>query len=134
MTYSNINIENLSDFHDRFNNCFDGLITSISIKYIKKDRWPNVEMTLEVQDNTNENEWSYLSIKMSEVRELDIIEGNSSYRVLSDGLNLVQLDQYWGVSLDDSVEDSLTIDEFKKSPFYFICSNIQWETSNIPED
>ena len=129
MKYQIISIENMNIIKDRFNQCYDGLIENISIVYSDKARWPDVTLIIETQDNLEESGWSKLSLRLIEVREMRIMEGKSSYRVLSEGIILVPLGNWWGIGFEDSVENTKTVKEFIQSSFYFVSTCIEWTVS-----
>lgn len=126
MTYQELNASNLESVLSRFNRGSDGLIERIDITYEEGARWPTVNICLLTQDERSEDGWSNLFLSLSKVTHLKVVEGESTYRVLSDGLILKILEGKWLVGVDEEQNDADTIDVFTQFPFGFVASRIEW--------
>ena len=116
----------LEAFLERFNRCFDGVIEDIEIKYGNEARWPNVRLSIQTQDNESEDGWARLRLTLEEVTRLKVVEGKSTYRVLSDGLVLKELEGKWVVGVEDEQDEAATTSEFCESAFGFVASKVEW--------
>jgi len=132
MNFEELNTTNLESFLNRFNRCFDGLIDCIGIKYENGARWPNVRLSIQTPDEKSEDGWANLKLALKEVTNLKIVEGKSTYRVLSDGLILKKLEGKWGIGVDDAQYEAATIEAFSRSPFGFVASRVEWGVEMNP--
>ncbi len=126
MSFQELTTTELEGLLGRFCQCFDGLIERIDIKYEDGARWPNIRLIIQTQDEESEDGWARLKLKLSDVTDLKIVEGRSTYRVLSDGLVLRELEGKWVVGVDSEQNNATTIDAFTQSPFGFVASRVEW--------
>jgi len=128
MDYQTITTSNLDYFYEHFYKCCDSVIRNINITY---DRNAHITLTIEVQDSTikinNQTGWSMISVKLTDVVNMRLLEGNASYHVISDGLFFKKVEgDLWGIGFLYPAEDAKTLKDFTRLPSYFICKNIEW--------
>ncbi|MGB0743361.1 MAG: hypothetical protein ACPGSB_02440 [Opitutales bacterium] len=131
MNYTRITESELENILGQFNRGYDGVISRIDIQYEKNERWPQIVLSIEVKDKEAVDGWSSLVLSLNQVKRLRLLEGKSSYRVLSDGLIIKFLDDSWALGVDEDQEDADNIDEFMESPFGFIAETIDWKVQNL---
>ena len=126
-----ISLDSLPNFLGRFNSLCDSVIRRISIEYTAK-RWPDTSLEIEARDEQYHggSGWSYLLLKLKDVQKMSFCEGRTSYRVLSDGLLILNIDGKWALCLEE-MDSCQSLDDISEADCFFVCSSVTWSTEEI---
>jgi hypothetical protein len=116
---------------ERFNRCFDAVVESVTISYEAGKKYPNVNLSIQTQDEESEDGWSSLKLNLLHVQHFKYGEGKVSYRILSDGLILKAFKSgLWGVGFDENQDDEESDENFVEVAVGFVAEEITWEVAS----
>lgn len=114
----------ITDFFDRFYNCYDGLIRNVNINYPSK----GALVVLSVQDQKAQKDegWVNLHLYIENFTEFILRESKSTCVVLSSGLQIGFFDSTLYLDFCPFSEAPEGIDDFKKSDFLIAGKKCIW--------
>jgi hypothetical protein len=130
-----LNAEESQEFLERFYNCGDGVIRSVTFFFRSGVETAKVSVVISTRDrdSTVNEGWVNLRLELHDVEELSCHESpRGSYQVLSTALYIGHFDDLLFLDFGGGVPDPQSIEEFRRSKFYFAGRSLSWEV--LPYD
>lgn len=112
---------------ERFYRCNDGLIRRIDLVFEPNRDDSRATIICSVKDDAADAEWVNVIFRVRGLRELSMVEGRTSYRVLSDGLTVGWFDGLVFLDFGPYTSEPSGVEDFRRSGCYFAGLTATWE-------
>ena len=117
----------IDKFLERFHFFYDSVIRNVKISFRDESVATNIEIIISARDNEylENDSWVNVNLKIDEVVEFNFRENSKeSYQVLSNGLHILETENFLYFDFGFHIDAPDNVEEFKKSSFYVVGKNL----------
>lgn len=118
---------------ERFYRCNDGLIRRIDLAFEPDRDDSRATIVCSVKDDAADAAWVNVIFQVRGLREVAMVEGQTSFRVLSDGLTVGWFDGLIFLDFGPYTSEPRGVDDFRRSRCYFAGLTATWEVAPYAE-